>query len=167
MNNYKQLSTPEHSTNQAPGSWTSLGFPSASFEVPKPTWDLGCLSACSISLLGLWTPQGRTGLHTLHRMKHSGAMQIRLDSPPGSSVRGVSQARILQWVAFPSPGDLPNPGTEPRSLAWQADSLATELPGKLMQIRSVQEFLCEGFLDLFTFIMENLNTKEVKEDWIV
>ena len=32
---------------------------------------------------------------------------------PGSSVRGISQARILEWVAissFPSPGDLPNPG---------------------------------------------------------
>ena len=34
-------------------------------------------------------------------------------SPPGSSVCGISQARILEWVAissFPSPGDLPNPG---------------------------------------------------------
>ena len=36
-----------------------------------------------------------------------------------------------------------------------------------MQIRSAQEFLCEGFLDLFTFIMEILKTEEVKEDWIV
>ena len=31
-------------------------------------------------------------------------------SPPGSSVHEISQARILQWVAFPSPGDLPDPG---------------------------------------------------------
>ena len=30
-------------------------------------------------------------------------------SPPGSSVRGILQARILEWVATP-PGDLPNPG---------------------------------------------------------
>ena len=30
-------------------------------------------------------------------------------SPPGSSVHGISQARILQWVAvFPSLGDLPD-----------------------------------------------------------
>ena len=28
-------------------------------------------------------------------------------SPPGSSVHGISQARILEWVPFPSPGDLP------------------------------------------------------------
>ena len=26
------------------------------------------------------------------------------------TVHGILQARILEWVAFPSPGDLPNPG---------------------------------------------------------
>ena len=31
---------------------------------------------------------------------------------------------------FPSPGDLPDPGVKPRSPAWQADSLPSELPGK-------------------------------------
>ena len=31
---------------------------------------------------------------------------------------------------FPSPGDLPNPGIEPRSPALQADSLPAEPPGK-------------------------------------
>ena len=39
-----------------------------------------------------------------------------------------------QWywngLPFPSPGDLPNPGIEPRSPALQADSLPTELQGK-------------------------------------
>ena len=37
--------------------------------------------------------------------------------PPGSSVRGISQARILEWVAISSSRDLPNPGIEPASLA--------------------------------------------------
>ena len=32
--------------------------------------------------------------------------------------------------AFPSPGDLPNPGIEPRSLALQVGSLPAEPPGK-------------------------------------
>ena len=36
---------------------------------------------------------------------------------PGSSVRGISQARILQWAAVPSPGDFPDPGIEPGSPA--------------------------------------------------
>ena len=31
-------------------------------------------------------------------------------SPPGSSVHGILQARILKWVASPFPGDLHNPG---------------------------------------------------------
>ena len=39
----------------------------------------------------------------------------------------ISQTRILKWLAIPSPGDLPDPGTEPRSPAPQADSLPTEL----------------------------------------
>ena len=37
-------------------------------------------------------------------------------SPPASSVHGIFQARILEWVAFPSPGDLPDSGIEPSSL---------------------------------------------------
>ena len=46
------------------------------------------------------------------------------------TVHGILQARILEWVAFPSPGDLPNPGIKPASPALQADSLLTELSGK-------------------------------------
>ena len=48
--------------------------------------------------------------------------------PPGSSVHGILQAKILEWYLFSSPRDLPNPGIEPRSLALQADS--SEPPGK-------------------------------------
>ena len=36
-------------------------------------------------------------------------------SPPGSSVHGILQARILEWVACPHP-DLPDPGIKPASL---------------------------------------------------
>ena len=35
---------------------------------------------------------------------------------PGSSVHGILQARIPEWVAIPSPGDLPDPGIEPTPL---------------------------------------------------
>ena len=44
-------------------------------------------------------------------------------SPLGSSVHGISQARILEWVAFPSPGDLTSQGAHPHLLNWQVDSL--------------------------------------------
>ena len=89
-------------------------------------------------------------------------------SPPGSSVRGILQARILEWIAmpyskgssqprdrtqvfsplradlshqgsprilewvgFPSSGNLPDLGLEPGSSALQLDCLPVELPGKL------------------------------------
>ena len=51
-------------------------------------------------------------------------------SPPGSSVHAILQARKLERVAFPSPGNLPTSGIEARSPALQVDSLQTELPGK-------------------------------------
>ena len=39
-------------------------------------------------------------------------------------------SRQEYWLAFPSPGDLPNPGIEPRSPTLQADALTSEPPGK-------------------------------------
>ena len=33
--------------------------------------------------------------------------------PPGSSVHGISQARILEGLLFPPPGNPPHPGIEP------------------------------------------------------
>ena len=53
-------------------------------------------------------------------------------SPPGSSVYGVLQARILEWVDILSPGDLPHPGFEPESPALQADFLPPEPVGKIV-----------------------------------
>ena len=34
--------------------------------------------------------------------------------PMDYTVHGILQARILEWIAFPSPGYLPNPRIEPR-----------------------------------------------------
>ena len=49
-------------------------------------------------------------------------------------------SRQEYWSAllFPSPGDLPNPGTEPGFPALQADSLPSEPPGKPINGISVQ-----------------------------
>ncbi|XDA79280.1 hypothetical protein R6Z07F_009317 [Ovis aries] len=44
-------------------------------------------------------------------------------SPPGSSILGSG-------LPFPSPGDLPDPGTEPRSPALQADASLSEPAGE-------------------------------------
>ena len=44
-------------------------------------------------------------------------------NPPSSSVHGIFQARILEGLLFLSSADLNNPGTEPKSPVWQANSL--------------------------------------------
>ena len=53
----------------------------------------------------------------------------------GSSVHGIFQARTLEWAAISFSMDLPNPQTEPRSLAMQVDSLPSEPPGKPLNIK--------------------------------
>jgi len=46
------------------------------------------------------------------------------------TVRGILQARILEWVAFLFSRGLPNPGIKARFPALRADSLPAEPPGK-------------------------------------
>ena len=43
---------------------------------------------------------------------------------------GFSRPEYWSGLPFPSPGDLPNPGIEPRSLALEVDSLLSESPEK-------------------------------------
>ena len=85
----------------------------------------------------------------------------------GSSVHGILQAKILEWVAMPSSGDLSNPGIEPSSPvppSLQADSSLFESPGKPTHIPKTLEnsflwlaelwviFICflSSFLSLFS-----------------
>ena len=42
---------------------------------------------------------------------------------------GFSRQEYWSGLPFPSPGDLPDPGIEPRSSALQADALPSEPPG--------------------------------------
>ena len=55
---------------------------------------------------------------------------------PGSSIHGILQARILEWVTIPSLEDFPNSGIEPGFPALQGDSLPSEPPGKPMHAKS-------------------------------
>ena len=73
---------------------------------------------------------------------------------PGSSVCGILQARILDWVAIPSPGDLPNPQIKPGSPALQADSLLSEPPGKLNK-NSNQEIMKKTGSPIYCWWREN------------
>ena len=52
---------------------------------------------------------------------------------PGSSVHGISQARILEWATISFSGDLPSPGIEPLSPALAGGFFTAEPPGKPQQ----------------------------------
>ena len=54
-------------------------------------------------------------------------------SPPASSVHGILQARILEWVVIPFSRGPSQSQSQPRSPTLQADSLLSEPPGKPFQ----------------------------------
>ena len=61
-------------------------------------------------------------------------------SLPGSSIHGILQARILEWVAMPSSGNFPRDRIRVSCLLhWQEGSLPLALPGK--PCRSVKNLM--------------------------
>ena len=64
-------------------------------------------------------------------MKFKSLSRISL-RPQGLTIHSTEFSRPEHWsgLLFPSPGDLPNPGIEPRSPSLQVDSLPAEPPGK-------------------------------------
>ena len=71
------------------------------------TWFGGLVTKSCPTLMTPWTVAHQTPLST-----------------------GFSRQEYWIGLPFPSPGDLPDPGTKPRSPTLQADSLPTELGGK-------------------------------------
>ena len=65
---------------------------------------------------------------------------LTLCDPRDYTVRGILQARIMEWIA--SPGDLPNSGIEPRSPTLQADSLPAEPQGTISDMIPLTEIQC-------------------------
>ena len=67
----------------------------------------------------------------IHKLKRNFLSRVRLFATPWT-VQSMEFPRPEYWSGwpFPSPGDLPNPGIEPRSPTLQVDSLSTELSGK-------------------------------------
>ena len=64
---------------------------------------------------------------------------------------GFSRQEYWSGLPFPSPGDLPNPGIEPRSPALEADTLTSEPPGKPNTSWQIDEETVEIVTD---FILE-------------
>ena len=95
-------------------------------------------------------------------------------SPTCSSIHEILQERILEWVAMPPPGDLPDPEIEPTSLTspaleggfftisatWGASWLA--LMSKMMWNHGVIE--CH-VLQVYSFHQYCLTIEEKAESW--
>ena len=56
----------------------------------------------------------------------------------GSSVHGILQARIQEWLPYPSSGILPDPGIELKSPALADGFFTVELPGKPAPQRAIK-----------------------------
>ena len=66
----------------------------------------------------------------------SDPMDCSHQAPPSM---GFSRQEYWSGLTFPSLGDLPDPGIEPRSPALQADALPSEPPGLLRKIEGKRE----------------------------
>ena len=53
---------------------------------------------------------------------------------------GFSRQECWSGLPFPSPGDLPDPGIEPRSPTLQVDALPSEPPGKPVNSHPINSF---------------------------
>ena len=64
---------------------------------------------------------------SLSRVRLCDRWTVVHQAPPSM---GFSRQEYWSGLPFPSPGDLPNPGIEPRSPTLQADALTSAPPGK-------------------------------------
>ena len=91
-----------------PGSWQTSGCDDMGHKPVRPVF--------------IWTPG--------NEWKWKSLSCVWLCDPMDYTVHGILQTRILEWVAFPSTGNLPNPGIEPRSATLQVDSVPAKPQGK-------------------------------------
>ena len=74
---------------------------------------------------------------------------------------GFSRQECWSGLPFPSPGDLPNPGIEPRSPTLQADALPSEPPGK--PIISIDKPSNMSLITFETFLVLESYYQHIKE----
>ena len=78
----------------------------------------------------------RSRVTALQPLKEKSLSRVRLFATPWTVAyqaplsMGFSRQEYWSGLPFPSPGDLPDPGFEPRSPALEADALTSEPPGK-------------------------------------
>ena len=98
-------------------------------------------------------------------------------SLPGSSIHGILQVRILEWVAVPFSRDLPDSGMEPmfpEAPALQVDSLLLSHKGSVLKINlyliadfffvyiiSVDVVFCSTLVSYFFFLITHFSFQDL------
>ena len=108
-----------------------------------PTHVHSSITSCSVKVETTQMPKNRwrdeQNVINPHEVKWKSLSPVWLFvTPIDYTAHGILQARILEWVAFPSPGNLPNPGIEPRSPTLQAD-LPAEPQGNIVEYYSAMK----------------------------
>ena len=87
------------------------------------------------------------------------------------TVHEILQARILEWIAFPSPGDFPNPGIKLRSPTLQTDFfcfLPAEPQGKTLSemigVRNIDVLLTQCFMGRLEHVTKKGTSKRMPEN---
>ena len=93
--------------------WSGFRFP-PSGDLPNPGIEGASLESPAL-VGGFFTTRAIWGALLGHKVKMK--VKVKSLSLPGSSVMGFSRQEYWSVLPFPSPGDLPDPGIEPRSLA--------------------------------------------------
>ena len=68
---------------------------------------------------------------------------------------GFSRQKYWSGLPFPPPGDLPDPGIQPRSPAWQVDALPSEQPGKPLKKLGWLKFSVAFYLTLLLLLFSH------------
>ena len=134
-------------------SW--LQSPSAVILEPKKIKSV-TISIVSLSIChGVMGPSPPLALFIV-KVKVKSLSRVRLIATPWTvayqapPTMGFSRQEYWSGLPFPSPGDLPNPGIEPGSPAFQADALASQPPrGKHQIIHSYSEIGSLKLLEMF------------------
>ena len=166
------------------------GSPPGSF-VHRDSPDKNTGVGCHALLQGIFPTQGfNPGLphckqilyHLSHQESPSTALKVkvkslscvRLFATPWTKVHqappsmGFSRQEYWSGLPFPSPGNIPDPGLEPRFPSLQADTLTSEPPGNLAtnllivegQWHSMSTMVWQGPIEVFTTLPFTLRESE-------
>ena len=106
---------------------------------PTPGYDSKGVDPCFVNHGGFGLVSPPTDLREVFVLKERKVMshsRVQLFATPRTVAyqaplsMGFSRQEYWSGLPFPSPGDLPDPGLEPRSPTLRADALPSEPPGK-------------------------------------